>query len=322
MKRSAALMRLTAQAALMAQTDTRILSMPAELILIWLRLVQAIIDLGTDGVLDTRGNGAHGLGALARFRFHCDETQIETYLETYAQNLVITYDAETGRIALPAALMPSRRALASRMNGAKGGRPRKNGGFGPQDDPRQRAAMLPIQGGKSMAEQKPGKTYGENQVSLAKLAKDNSYEAKAKPRAEEIDAAYAAIGPKAFEAAGYDPARDMGHWGIVRQWCALGLTEGLSADEIERLVVAVVSRVAGRQRDKGRPAASLGYFARAVEQAIAERDIPEKPKTAEEYRATKRWEQACQDHMHRIACGEASTLPVLAEFIRAEQEAA
>jgi len=310
---------LIQRAVTMFATHLALLELGAELQNVWLRLIMAIVEYGRDGVLDLRSDGAPSLAGLARFRFHLDETQLETYLETYAKTRLITYDAATGLLGLPDCLAPTRRAIASRINGAKGGRPRKNPDVTPQKDPRQRAALLPIPGGQTVSTKTRDETHETRRAPIAKLADNISIKAIAQPAKEAIDAAYAVVGPAAFEAAGYDQARDMGHYGAARQWCADGLASGLTQDEIMRLVVAKIAAVAERERVAGRQVRSLGYFGKAVTQAIAERDVPDAPKSAARLVAERELDRAMRAYFDRRAAGDMSgTIPQIEDYLAAE----
>ncbi|WP_148301114.1 hypothetical protein [Asaia platycodi] len=123
------------------------------------------------------------------------------------------------------------------------------------------------------------------------LASSNSFEEKAKLEAPvsdaQIDTAYRRIGPKAFEAAGFDPARSMVNHGVVRQWSADALRAGFTVDETERLILGVVTSVTERQAGKGGAIGHLGYFSKAVAEAIARRDLPEAPLSEAEIEADR-----------------------------------
>ncbi|MBB2196574.1 hypothetical protein HLH44_03690 [Gluconacetobacter sp. 1c LMG 22058] len=294
--------KMVAQMAIMAATDVRILAMPMEAIVLWQRLVWAIIDMGTDGVLAFGNATGCTFAALAQYRLFVSETQLETYVATWAQNLAITYNPATGTLGLPSALMPSRRAIASRENGKKGGRKPKNSNPLPQDDPRQRTAMMPITGGKAMDPETRSETQELQRAPIAKLAStSNNSEAIADTRAEKptvSDEAYHRAGRAAFEAAGFDPARSVATYGIVRQWLADALAGGLTEREAERLIVATVRKGTERAVAANKTVTSLMYFSKSVPEAIARRDVPDVKLTAEEmiaYKAARReWAKASQ----------------------------
>lgn len=279
----------------MVASDLRLFTLAAEAVVVWVRLVVAIIEYGADGVLHTGKDGAPDLATLARFRFHVSETQLETYMETYAKTRLITYDAASGLVGLPEMLMPTRRAIASRLNGRKGGRPPKNANPAPQNDPRQRTAIMPIAGGKVVSSETQTETHGTYARDKLSLACTNSFEDKAKLATPvddaTIDQTFRRIGPKAFEAAGFDPARDVGNFGIARVWTADALRAGLSPDETERLILDVVSRTAERQQAKGKSISHMGYFSRSIGEAIERREVPDAPMSPAEAEASAAWQR-------------------------------
>ena len=295
--------------ALMQVENLALNALEAVQVLSWVRLVTYLILNTADGVLDVSFPGA--LRALARTKVFCDENLIETYLETYAKTQLITWNRDAQTIALPSNLGMTARQIASRANGKKCGRPRKTPKTGVVTDQRQGNIVLPISGGKDVAHENLEKTHLTGARDKLSLASKSSSEDKLR-----LNALFSRIGPKAFEAAGYDPARDMPNWGIVRQWNATAIAKGMTDDQIERLICSVVSSVAERQRERGNPATHLGYFTKAVERAITDGDIPDAPKTAEERKAEREWGSAMEDYTSRLACGETGLRrPELADFL-------
>ncbi|MBF0889633.1 hypothetical protein [Gluconobacter cadivus] len=295
--------------ALMQVENLALNALEAVQVLSWVRLVTYLILNTADGVLDVSFPGA--LAALARTKVFCDVNLIETYLETYAKTQLITWDRDAQTIGLPAGLGMTARQIASRANGAKGGRPRKTPKTGVVADQRQGNIVLPISGGKDVARENPAKTHLTGARDKLSLASKSSSEDKLR-----LDAMFKRIGPKAFTAAGFDDAKDMPNWGITRTWCAAAVEKGLTEDQTELLVTSVVAAVAERQRERGAQVSHLGYFTKAVEQAIAQGDIPEAPKTAEQRKAERAWEQAMQDYSSAIASGETGLRrPELADFL-------
>ncbi|GBR06371.1 hypothetical protein HW511_00310 [Asaia siamensis] len=321
---------IESRALAMVASDLRLFTLAAEAVVVWVRLISAILEYGADGILHAGKDGAPDLATLARFRFHVSETQLETYMETYARTRLITYDAASGLVGLPETLQPTRRAIASRLNGKKGGRPPKNANPAPQHDPRQRTAMMPISGGKTVSQETQCKTQPSHARAKLSLADNISLEDKAKLGAQvddaQIDTAYQRIGPMAFEAAGFDPARDMGNYRIVRQWAADAMRSGLSADETERLILGVVGSVAERQRSKGAAISHLGYFGKAIGTAIANRDVPEAPLSECEIEADRAWKRDIDTWRERVASGVAGAgndpIPNRADYLDRARKAA
>ena len=86
--------------------------------------------------------------------------------------------------------------------------------------------------------------------------------AKLKPDSSTLkqavdETAYHATGRAALEAAGFDLARDVQHYGVVRQWMADGASE------------ALILEVIGRSIAKGARPGHLGYFSKAVAEALS-----------------------------------------------------
>ncbi|MFT8354097.1 MAG: hypothetical protein ABF617_05785 [Gluconobacter japonicus] len=298
-----------ADAFLMQRDNLTLQALGAVLVQVWAQLVMHLITNTSDGVLNVSFPGT--LSALARTRLFCDENLIETYLKTYAETQLITWDPASGLIGLPTELQPSRRAVASRENGKKGGRPRKTPKSGVVADQRQGSIVLPISGGKDVTRENLDKTPLAGARDKLSLASTSSSEDKLK-----LDAMFKRIGPKAFEAAGFDHAKDMPNWGVVRVWLSLALAKDMTEAQGERLILGVVKDVADRQRSKGNPASHMGYFSKAVEAAIASGIIPEAPKTADERKAERAFEAALRDYQERLGYGETGLhRPQMSDFV-------
>lgn len=309
MKVSATHRTQLADAFLMQRDNLTLQALGAVMVQVWAQLVMHLITNTTDGVLNVSFPGT--LSALARTRLFCDENLIETYLKTYAETQLITWDAASGLIGLPAELQPSRRAVASRENGKKGGRPRKTPKSGVVADQRQGSIVLPISGGKDVARENLDKTPLAGARDKLSLASTSSSEDKLK-----LDAMFKRIGPKAFEAAGFDHAKDVPNWGVVRVWLSSALAKGMTEEQGERLILSVVKDVADRQRAKGNPASHMGYFTRAVDAAIASGIIPEAPKTLDERKAERAFEAALREYQERLGYGETGLRrPQMSDFV-------
>lgn len=301
----------------MATHNLRLRAMGHAAIGIWVQIISYIIEYGTDGVLVPGVGGAPTLAEIAAVGLRMTETELQTHLETYAETQLVTHDVAVGTIGLPGALMPSRKALAARENGKKGGRPPKHHNPRPQDDPRQRTAIMGIAGGKGM----DAETKTETHAPKLSLEVNNSL--KAKPAAQDVDAVFRALGRRAWERAGFDPARDKGNWGQVRQWVADAMAEGFSAAETERMVMEVVGRVTDRQAEKKRSIKHMGYFNDAIAEAIATRDIPALTCSTEaEFAAEAAWREAHRQWVIDAANGSDAPQPRLDDFIARARTAA
>lgn len=278
---------------------------------IWVMLMGLIDEIGNEGSATFGMGRAPALADVARLRFGMTETELKTQIETQSKTHLLSWNDETQTLAYAAELQPSKRTIANRLNGAKGGRPTKNR-LTERTDPAQRhlPPML-IQGGKPMLS---GKTQPETHAPIAKLAITESNQAIAKaPAPEAIDAVYQRIGPKAFELAGLDPVKDMSNWMAARQWAADGLAHGMTPDEIDRLVSAVVASVTERQqaKDSGWKPKHIGYFTPAVKAAIAAGDVPEAAMTPERRKAGQAFER---DMLAWMRSGAQGPMPRLEDY--------
>lgn len=274
--------------------DIRLQALGMAAIGIWITLMNLIRELGMDGSVTFGCGRMPSLADIARIRFDMTETELKTHLETQCKTQLLAWDAATQTLSYGPEHQPDRRTMANRANGAKGGRPPKNR-LTERTDPAQRhLPPMAIKGGQNVTHTK---TQQETHAPIAKLASTDTNQVKAKlrdPSKEEIDAVYRRIGPVAFDAAGFDPARNTLNWLAARQWAADGLAKGMTADEIERVVVAEVSRIAERQRSKGKPAPHLGYFGKAVLLAIATGTIPPVQQTPAQREADQAFVEAMQ----------------------------
>lgn len=305
----------------MAATDIRLMELGDTLAMLWVRLVAFVIECGTDGLFVAGCDGSPTLAGLAQFRFRVSETQLKTYLETYAQTRLITWDETHGAIGLPAALMPSRRAIASRENGKKGGRPPKNANLTPRNDPRQRHAIMPISGGLSMRNETQQETHETSRTRIAKLEADNSSEAIASFAVNDAD--FHRIGRAALDAAGFDPARSMADYGVVRQWLVDAAKTGLTVDQAERVILSTVQSAAQRATISGKTVRSLMYFRNSVPEAIARRDVPAPVlSSAVDYEADARFREAHKAWVRAAKNGDLQPQPRREEFLAKARSAA
>jgi len=312
----------------MADQDLRLRALGFFTIGIWHALMRLVLDHGHDGRLAFGQGRMPSLSDIARIRFDMSEAEFITQLITQSKSELIYWDAASETVGWPAELMPDARTLANRANGKKGGRPPKNANPSPQNDPRQRTAIMPIAGGKSMSEGQLSETQTETASRVASLASNISLEDKAKLGAREvsdaqIDEAYRCIGPKAFAAAGFDPARDMGDYRAARQWVAQALRSGMSPAEAERLILAEVTRLAERQSNAGNPIRWLGYCSKAIDDAITKGDVPEAPMSEAETLADRSWKRDMAAWRERAASGAFNDpIPNRAEYLARAKEAA
>lgn len=249
--------------------DIRLQSLGVAAIGVWVMLMKLVRDLGVDGRLTFGMGRAPHLADIARLRFDMTETELKTHLETQSKTELILWNAETGTLGYPMETHLDRRTIANRENGRKGGRPRKNA-LTEKNDPRQRhVPPMAIAGGKAMTDSKtqtgngfsPAIAKADINLSIAK--------AKQEPNASEVDALFNVLGPAAFEAAEFDPARNMSGWGIARQWAADGLAKGLSSEAVVDLVTSEIARVLEACKKRGKLPTHLGYFKNPIAVVIA-----------------------------------------------------
>ncbi|WP_419900706.1 hypothetical protein [Roseomonas sp. USHLN139] len=180
-----------------------------------------------------------------------NETEVETGLETLAALGLIEHETAANTLWLRGARAGCARAEAARINGSKGGRPRKN----PLPVPGQTALMLPIQGGAvetQETEAKPGRESSRAVVLTTSRREEGS-------TAREL-AAWVALGQQVADIAGLDPARGGYDFSPVRGW----LTKGASPE----LIVRTVQQVARRPDFATKKIRTLTYFDGAIDRAI------------------------------------------------------
>jgi hypothetical protein len=241
----------------MVRRDARLRVMPRAAAMLWLDLVLLIKDHGADGVLRLGSTmGLHfGSWMEVAFTLRMPETELETHVAEFARRGLITVP-DAACVMLPADLMPSARALAARLNGKKGGRPPKIRAAGAQGE-----ILLPIAGGGAA---KPTVTHGETQEAetlaggRAGLSLASKAEAKLGLTGSEINE----IGREAFAAAGFDDAKDVPNWGVVHTWVGDGADRALILSTIEAVM------------ERGVKPNHLGYFSKAIAEAIAKRPVP------------------------------------------------
>lgn len=299
----------------MATTDLRLLAMDDAASWFWVKLMWLIIECGADGRAVFGAGRMPHIADVARLRFRMTETEFKTQMETQSKTELIVWDAETGTLGFPRELQPDRRTIANRINGAKGGRPPKKR-INERTDPAQRyLPPMAISGGKSAMTETQTETQPGSRAPIAKLAGTDISKATAslEPTKDQIDAVYKRIGPKAFEAAGYDLAKDLGNYLCARQWAGDGLKRGLSAERIERVVLDEIERIVERETKAGRRINGFGYFQKGVAKAIEAADASA-PLTVADHLAEKDWEAAMKDWLRNGAKDER---PRLEDFAKA-----
>ena len=237
-------------------------------------LILLMVQLG--GEEDPRlGFGADpgSLGSLAELHMLLgvrgteQETQLETQMETLVARGCLRRGPD-GTLRPPLALAPTARQLAARLNGARGGRPRKDG-----LPPQQREMVLALPGGRGDETQRNPSETQERAMPPPKLKQET--QASKLPIDEQV---FHETGRAVLTIAEFDETRGMANYGLVRQWLADGATP--------ETILATVRQVADRMRARGNPAQHLGAFKGAIAEAVASQAPVYPPAEAA---ARKRW---------------------------------
>ena len=217
--------------------DPRLRAIPLASQMLWVRLMLAL--RATGDVCLRLGSAVPNPRELSLMVGVC-EPDLETYLKPIIDAGLLEVQAG-GLLALVEGVRSSKRAEASRANGLKGGRPRKEGSR-PQAS--QSAFMLSIAGGTGHSETQQS-ADADDVGSTAKLKLSKSTAKQAKP-----DADARRIGLAALAEAGLP---EDGQTGIVRSWLNGGATEGV-----------ILSTIAAKRRSGIN---HLGYFTKAIAEA-------------------------------------------------------
>lgn len=266
------------------ETDPRLACLPLAVRALWLVLVRRMQALGQSVLVF--GSEIPNPAEIAMM-VPMAETELETQLAPLlARGLLVR--REDGALESPLLAGRMKRAETARINGLKGGRPRKDG-----QPPAQRTMALPIAGGRAASvSETHGKPTEAPMGSPAKLSSASPEKAVAEasgargPVTQEL---VAQVGAAAAEAAGLDGARGTWTFGPVRQWLEAGADEAL----ILATIAAVMAR--GNAAPRG-----LGYFGPAVLEALATQVAP-----VEAAAPAGEWAEAAEDYLARHAAWQA-----------------
>lgn len=250
------------------ETDPRLACLPLAVRALWLVLVRRMQQLGQSVLVF--GSEIPNQAEIAMM-VPIAETELETQLAPLlARGLLVR--REDGALESPLLAARQKRAETARINGLKGGRPRRDAvGAG------QRSMPLPIRGGRAegMAETQEKPNAGGVGFP-AKLSSSSAEKAEAGGAREAVTPELVQrVGHAAAEAAGLDPARGTFTFGVVRRW--------LEAGADEALILATIGAVMARGNVMPR---ALGYFGPAVEEAMRTRPVAEAPVAAEAWAET------------------------------------
>jgi hypothetical protein len=238
----------------MLENDWRLRIVGRETAMVWLELTRFIHRFGEDLVLRTDPGSGSPIGSLAELAFalRIDETQLETHLATLFERRLLL-KVPNGGVAMPPELGLTARQKAARLNGAKGGRPRKH-----VQPPGQGSLLLPLPSGGSA---KRGETQRQTHVAAVTLLPGES--------AESLDSdsvsgdgtappAWVSLGGELANLAGHKRAPHPRDLALVRSWLEAGAT-GDTLRDVFRSVLA---------REKCPKLPALSYFDGAVRDAL------------------------------------------------------
>lgn len=235
------------------ESDPRLMCLPLAVRGLWLLLVRRMQALGQVALV--LGSDIPKPDEVAMM-VGVPVTELETHLVPLLARGLLVRRAD-GALECPLLAAGQKRAETSRINGLRGGRPRKDG-----SPPRQRELIMGVAGGLSgQPAETQAKPSGDAVGSVAKLASSPSEEASKQAGTCAVPADWQRVGDVAAEAAGFDPVRWTGTTGIVRDWLAAGADEAL--------VVGVIRGV--MERPNPPAPRHLGYFDKAVREAVAQR---------------------------------------------------
>jgi GTP cyclohydrolase III len=244
--------------------DVRLRTLPAAAQMLWVKLMRAALASPEVGVL--RVGTETRFAMLVSIAVSVWETDVETHLETLRNRGLVETDEAAGVLRLTDAATEAAKTNAARINGLRGGRPRK--GESPEDALRRRqgAFLMPL----------PKPTEPNVESSRARLSDSDSESQSGlsvpTPR-EETDVQ--ALGNELAEIAGLDAVRGAFAFQDVRAWVAQGATA--------ELLRRVVGEVTAKARAAGKVVGSMRYFAGAVREAMAAARAPRVVLASEAY---------------------------------------
>ncbi|ONG53999.1 hypothetical protein BKE38_11020 [Pseudoroseomonas deserti] len=222
----------------------------------WVHLMNMLLSAPVRGQLQFPGTASVPalVSRLVSTAEPMSETEAETQLQTFCELGLIELDEASRTIFLAGARDTSRRAEAARINGLKGGRPRKGETLEERRERRQGSFMLPIRGGLAEPQETEAEPNGES--SRAVLTTTTKLTGSSSAR-EETEAA--ALVQELTGLAGFRPRMQGRELEIVAGWQAAGVSaEGMRA---------VVQEVANRASYDPGVVKTLGYFTPAMHEA-------------------------------------------------------
>lgn len=274
-----------------AASDIGFHALPPLAQLLWFRLLAAAISAEEAGHLRFPCLVADAVSRL----LNRTVTEAETDLAALADLGWIEADADGRGLWMVGAKARNARAEAARLNGLRGGAPRKGEGKEAYRERRQGNLMLPMAGGAGETQETQAEPNGESSRTAAKPIAIEAKQAAVRETAEWVS-----LGEWIADQIGLDPANGKHSYQPVKGW----MDAGASAELIREVVQAKVARASGKIR-------AIGYFRDAVMEAM-QRDAPPAPLEDSGYH------QACREWQRNGAQGAPPTL----EAWRARQAAA
>lgn len=241
------------------EEDVRLRTLPMAAQMLWLRLMRlAATTPGFDGVL--RFGSEFGFLVSVSLAVSCAETEVETALGALQRRGLVERTEDGEGLRLPDAEAAATRSEAARINGLRGGRPRKGEGAEAYRARRQGTLMLPIAGGAGETQETQIEPIPESSRAAAKPIAIEAKQAEARETPEWVS-----LGLELCTLAKLDPAR--GHHTVlpVKGW----IDAGASPDMLRQLIRERAAR-------PGYSAKSLNWFHQAVCEAI-KRGTPAAP---------------------------------------------
>lgn len=233
------------------EEDVRLRTLPMGAQMMWLRLVRlAASTPGFDGALHF--GSEFGFLVAVSLAVSCAETEAETHLAALERRGLVLRGEDGASLVIPDVEPAAARSEAARINGLRGGRPRKGESREAYRERRQGNLLLAVAGGAEAHAETQAEPNDESSRAAA-VASSSGKEAAAVREALE----WVSLGQELVVIAGLDPAR--GGWNLmpVKGW----MDAGVPADVIRETVRAVAAR------PRPKPIGSLQFFHRAVMEA-------------------------------------------------------
>ena len=254
-----------------AASDIGFHALPPLAQLLWFRLLAAAIGAEEKGHLRFPCPVSAAVSRL----LNRSETEAAEDIAALVDLGWIDLDDDGRGLWMQGAKAASGRVEAAKVNGLRGGRPRKGETPEAARERRQGSLMLPMVGGAGETHETKPEPNGE---SLRAAAKPIAIEAK--QAAVRETAEWVSLGQEIAELIGLDPARDRYSALPVKGW----MDAGASADLIRDVVR---TRVASAST----PIRAIGYFRNAVMEAL-ERAVPPEPVEPDGYaEVIREWER-------------------------------